>query len=426
MENYTEIKTCRVCGNKKLILILSFGEQHVISFPDKATDTNAFKAPLILVMCSIKDGGCGLLQLKHTFNRELLYRKYWYKSQINTTMVASLKNVVDEAVKTVKLEDGDMVLDIGSNDGTLLKQYASKNIKKVGFEPSDVAEGLEKTDIFTIKDFFNYESFSKRFPGQHAKIITSISMFYDLDDPNQFVDDAKKILAKDGVWIIQMNYLGLMLKNMTFDNILVEHLEYYSLFALENLLKRHDLEIFDISTNDVNGGSIRTYLRHKGSRVTRSEGDKRVAEMRKFESDMKLEDYSTYQKFEKDLQELKNKMVGFVESERAKGKIFYLEGASTRGLVQMEFFGFTDKEFKYALEKDPRKWGKFYASTKIEIIPVEGFYKVENGKLTKDSPSYLYVLPYHFIDNITNDRKDFLKAGGKLIIVTPEFRIIGN
>jgi hypothetical protein len=422
METYREIGSCRACGKRELKPVFSLGEQYVINFSENMESKEAYKTPLELVMCDAQKGGCGLLQLKHTFNRELLYREYWYRSGINALMIQNLKNIVDEAVKTAKLEKGDVVLDIGSNDGTLLRQYADKNITRFGFEPSNLAD-MAGNGISTINDFFNYASYKTKV-GKPAKIITSIAMFYDLDDPNQFVDDIKHALDPEGVWIIQMNYLGLMIKNKTFDNILAEHLEYYSLASLENLLNRHELEIFDVETNDVNGGSVRTYIRHRGSRISRTNGIDRVREMQNLERSMRLNDKETYIRFGQDLQELKRKVTKFVEEEKAKGRIFYLEGASTRGLVQMQFFGFTNKEFQYAIEKDPRKWGKFYAETNIKIISPEGFYKLDGNRLASGSPAYLYVLPYHFLPSIIKDRKEYMEAGGKLFVVIPEFKII--
>ncbi len=259
-------KTCRVCGSNKLIPILSLGDQYVTNFVDDAKGDYPH-APLELVLCNVKDGGCGLLQLRHTVERDLMYRKYWYKSGISTTMVKALADIASAAERLVNLSTGDIVIDIGANDGTLLRQYKTPGLVTVGFEPSNLWKlGIEGNSKI-INDYFNYESFRRELGSKKAKVITSIAMFYDLEDPNTFVEDIKKCLDENGVWIIQMNYLGLMLENNTFDNISHEHLEYYSLLSLLNLLDKHNLEAFDVELNDVNGGSFRIYIKHKGGNV---------------------------------------------------------------------------------------------------------------------------------------------------------------
>ena len=260
--------TCRVCGSRKLEPILSLGQQYAVGFLDRAEET-AGAGPLDLVLCNLKDGGCGLLQLRHTYDHDLLYRKYWYKSGISTTMVKALADIVECAQKVAPLPPGALVIDIGANDGTLLRQYQRHDIQKVGFEPSNLWELAQQDHATIIHDYFNAVAFQKNLPGKKAKIITSISMFYDLEEPNSFVADIAQCLDADGLWIIQMNYLGLMLEDHTYDNISHEHLEYYSLLSLESLIRRHGLEIFDVELNDVNGGSYRLYIRKAGAQKLR-------------------------------------------------------------------------------------------------------------------------------------------------------------
>ena len=261
-KNIKEKDSCRVC-HKKLKSIITLGEQYVVNFID-SSDQNLIKAELDLVLCNLKDGGCGLLQLRHTVPGELLYRNFWYKSGVNQSMRDALKNITDAIKEKIELNSNDIVVDIGANDGTLLRSYEIDGLNLIGFEPaknlvSDASVGTTKV----INDFFNSSAFQNEFPNRKAKVITSIAMFYDLDDPNEFVNNISKILDDNGIWVIQMNYLGTMLENNSFDNIVHEHLEYYSLKSLENLLSRHDLEIFDAEINDVNGGSIRTYVKKK-------------------------------------------------------------------------------------------------------------------------------------------------------------------
>src|SRR3989344_840479 len=416
MVNSKERTTCRVCGNPKLVPILSLGNQCVTNFVE-STNEEPLRGPLDLVLCSMKDNGCGLLQLKDTTDQDSMYRKYWYKSGISTTMVKALKNVVECSEKLVKLNDKDIVVDIGANDGTLLRHYDNRKIQTIGFEPSNLFQLGEEGNTKIIHDYFNAASFEKEFPGKKAKVITAVAMFYDLEDPNKFVDDIKKVLDKDGVFLIQMNYLVGMLENNTFDNISHEHLEYYSLLALENLLQRHNLEIFDIELNDVNGGSIRTYVRHKGSSLTGFPGaEVRLFNQRDVERKLGLEDIKVYQDFSKRIETIKTKLVDTLTRLKQEGKKVYIYGASTRGLVVLQYAGIDNKLIDFAIDKNPDKEGKYIVGTGIPIISVDEY---RNRK-----PDYLFVLPFQFLTEIGNQEINFLRNGGKLIVALPEFKII--
>jgi len=392
------------------------GEQFITNFVEDP-NKDYLKGPLELVLCNVKDGGCGLLQLKHTVERDILYRKYWYKSGISITMVNALADIMSSAERLVKLSPGDLVVDIGSNDGTLLRQFKTPGLMTVGFEPSNLWKlGIEGTSKI-LNDYFNFEAFKKEFGDKKAKLMTSIAMFYDLEDPNTFVEDVKKCLDKDGVWIIQMNYLGLMLENNTFDNICHEHLEYYSLLSLSNLLDRHNMEAFDVELNDVNGGSFRIYIRHKGGKIKSFPGaEEKLRRLKAYEEKMGLYNNRAYDKFAKRIEKTKNDLMKFLGREVKKGKKIFIYGASTRGLVVLQYTEIDNKLIKAAVDKNPDKWGKYIVGTSIPIISIE--------KYREEKPDYLFVLPYHFIEEIKDQEKDFLAKGGKMIVAIPEFRII--
>ncbi len=409
-------KDCRVCGSKKLRPILSLGEQYAVEFLDRA-DEAAGKGPLDLVLCNIQDGGCGLLQLKHTFDHDLLYRKYWYKSGISTTMVQALADIVHAAKKIIPLKPGDHVIDIGANDGTLLRQYRCKGIRKVGFEPSNLWKLAKQDGAKIINDYFNHAAFRKNLPGRKAKIITSISMFYDLEDPNAFVADVARCLADDGLWIIQMNYLGLMLDHHTYDNISHEHLEYYSLLSAENLLKRHHFEIFDVELNAVNGGSYRLYIRKAGAKVKAFPGARRrVTALRNKELKLGYDGRRVYASFSRELAGLKNELMAILTREAKAGKRICIYGASTRGLVVLQYCGITNKIIQAAVDKNSDKWGKYIVGTGIRVIPFDDY--------RKDPPDYLLVLPYQFKTEIIEQEREFLRAGGRMIFALPSVQIV--
>lgn len=413
-----ERKTCRVCGSKNLVPILSVGDQFVTNFVEEP-DKDYPKGPLDLVLCNAKDDGCGLLQLKHTMERDALYRKYWYKSGISTTMVKALADITSAAKKTVTLSPGDLVVDIGANDGTLLRQYKMPGIVTVGFEPSNLWQLGTEGNSKIINDYFNYMSFQKEFGHTKAKVITSIAMFYDLEDPNTFVEDIRKCLDPDGVWIIQMNYLGLMIENDTFDNISHEHLEYYSLLSLSNLLGRHEMEAFDVELNDVNGGSFRIYVRHKGANVKGFAGhEERLKKQKQYEQKMGYDNTQIYAKFAARIEKNKKELVAFLKQEKKKGKKIFIYGASTRGLVVLQYFGIDKELIAGAADMNPDKWGKYIVGTGIPIMSVEEY--------RKEKADYLLVLPYHFLVEIKAQEKVFLQNGGKMIVAIPDFRVIAK
>src|SRR3989344_4016704 len=328
------IRKCRVCSFARLQKIFSLGDFYVSNFIDEKEQKEFTKYPLTLVLCNKKAGGCGLLQLEHTVSNEILYRNYWYRSGTNSTMTGDLQDVVRAARAIVPLKRSDFVLDIGCNDGTLLRMYDG-GARRVGFEPArnlvQIA-GLNADKI--INDFFNYPAWQKAFPRAKAKVITAIAMFYDLDNPNQFIADAKKCLHRDGIFIIQMSYLPLMLSENAFDNIWHEHLEYYSLLSLENLLSRHGLRVFDVELNDVNGGSFRAYICNVDSKpdIRIPKGAKqRVDKLRADELRLNLNNRKPYDAFVKRVTGLKRDTVNFIGREARRGKKIFIYGASPKG-----------------------------------------------------------------------------------------------
>ena len=413
-----KISSCRVCGSKKLSTVLFLGDQYVSNFVE-GKENNSLKVPLELILCDSKE--CSLLQLRHSTSTTVLYRNYWYKSGVNKTMRDALAEIAEKAEKIVGLKTGDLVLDIGCNDGTLLRSYKKNGLKLVGFDPAKNL--LEFSTVGTTKifnDFFNAKTFIEEFGEVKAKAITSIAMFYDLDDPNSFVADVVACLDAEGVWLIQMSYLPLMLEKNAFDNICHEHLEYYSLASLKNLLKRHDLEIFDAELNDVNGGSFIVYVKHKSSKKLKisKEAKSRIAQLEKNEKKLRLSEKKTYQDFAKRVNGLKKMAVDFISGEVDAGKIVYVYGASTKGNTLLQFYGLDNRLIKFAAERNPDKFGKKTVGTLIPIISEE--------QARRENPDYFLVLPWHFVKEFVFREADYLKNRGKFIVPLPEFRIIGK
>lgn len=417
------IDKCRVCGFENLTPILSLGELHVSDFLEETEKDKAKKAPLELVLCEESQGGCGLLQLKHTVSHETLYRNYWYRSGMNKTMTDELVGIARKIESLVNFKPGDFAMDIGANDGTLLRGYVIQGINRIGFEPArNLSIWSREGTTKIIEEFFNYPDWQKEFGEAKAKIITAIAMFYDLDNPNEFVADVVKCLDDDGVFIIQMSYLPLMLSQNAFDNICHEHLEYYSLLSLENLLKRHNLEVFDVELNDINGGSFRIYIKHRGRgnavRIPKK-ADRRLDYLRNYEKKLGLSNRGIYDEFVKRVYDIKDKVYNFIRDEVQKGKKVHVYGASTKGNTLLQFFNLDNSLIAAAAERNPDKWGKRTVGTFIPIISEE--------HARKEKPHYFLILPWHFLKEFREREIEYLKGGGKFIVPMPEFKIIeGN
>lgn len=397
--------------------ILSLGDQYAVGFLDRPDETTV-KAPLDLVLCEAARGGCGLLQLRHTLDHELLYRRYWYQSGISTTMVAALADLARAATDVAGLKAGDLVVDIGCNDGTLLKQYRVPGLDRVGFEPSNLWELALSSGATILHDYFNAVAFRRTFGDRRARAITSIAMFYDLEDPNAFVHDIRTCLDPDGLWIVQMNYLGLMLKENTFDNISHEHLEYYSLLSVERLLARHGMEVCDVLLNDVNGGSYRLYIRNRGSRLAAPAGGlERVAALRAEEARLGFEDRAVYDAFSARIGGIRDRLLSLLRAAKAAGERVYIYGASTRGLVVLQYADITQDLIPFAVDKNRDKWGRYIAGTGIRVIPFDDY--------RADPPDVLLVLPYQFRTEIMRQEEAFLRGGGRMIFAMPEVSVTG-
>jgi len=258
-------------------------------------------------------------------------------------------------------------------------------------------------------------------------VLTSIAMFYDLEDPNQFVSDVYKVLDQQGLWIIQMSYLPLMLKQMAFDNICHEHLEYYSLQSLSYLLERHNFKVVDCQLNDINGGSYRIYIRKKDANPLlfstaqyRDVADFRVQSILEYEKSLRLDQPETYIKYFEEMKKIKQQTLDFLKQEKAKGKKILGYGASTKGNTLLQWYDINhqNKLIEKIAERNPDKWGKVTIGTNIPICSEE--------EARTENPDYLFVLPWHFRYEFLKRETDFLERGGKFIFPLPKFEVVGK
>lgn len=412
--------TCRVCDGA-LVPVLSLGEHYVSDFVAPGAP-DGLRAPLELMLCR----RCHLLQLKHTVPAEALYRNYWYRSGTNKTMRDALADIANAAERLIHLGAGEAVLDIGCNDGTLLASYKTGGVFKIGFDPAENLAGWSRPVADrVVTSFFDSIPFTRdsQLSAYRPKIITSIAMFYDLEDPKQFVSDIKAVLHPNGLWIVQMSYLPMMLRQNEVGNICHEHLEYYSMQSFEYLLNLFDLEIVDVELNEINGGSLRAYIRHRGAdgsvfgdATYRGLAAERVRAMRENEIKLGLDDTRTYAEFAFWVERIKSDVVDFIRTQVGKGKQVYVYGASTKGNTVLQYFGLDRTLITAAAERNPDKWGKVTVGTRVPIVSEDA------ARAAK--PDYFLVLPWHFVEEFQAREKHYLLAGGRFILPAPRFALI--
>lgn len=400
-----EKERCRI-SQGELIEVFDLGSLPFSTFP---TSQEPNPEPLPLKLCL--NSTSGLIQLKHSVDPEMMYRQYWYMSGINQSMRQALRSIVEQAIKrTAPLQQGDAVLDIACNDGTLLSAYPP-SIFRVGIDPAKNIRP-QSCDLH-INDFFSVAAYKEKMGEKKAKIITSIAMFYDLEDPITFSRDVQAILQPQGLWIIELSYLPEMLKQNSFDTICSEHLEYYSLYSMEYILRQANLAVEDVELNDVNGGSFRLYIRHQGE----AKETDAVKIMRQEETAMRLTDPATYQGFASRVMQNKQEMVDFLTKQKKEGKKVIGYGASTKGNTIMAYYGIGPELVSFVADRNPIKWGR-QTVTRIPIISEEEARSMK--------PDYFLAFPYHFMKEFVARESAFLQSGGRFIAPIPRLTLISS
>jgi len=411
-------KTCRVCGSDALTSVINLGEQHLQgSFvqPNSAPPPIR-KIPTSLVRCDpMKDEkACGLLQMEYTVPPNILYSVYWYRSGTNQTMRSHLNGIVEEGMEIIQTPDAT-VLDIGCNDGTLLSSYPPE-FTKLGIDPSNVVfEGDPK--ITVIKDIFPSKELSERLGKATCNIITSIAMFYDLEDPIDFSKNIKSLLAPDGIWIFEMSYMPTMLEMCSYDTICHEHLEYYSLAVLEFILKKAGLKMFNATLNDINGGSIRCFATHETTFAHKKESFLRNLQvLRQKEFDLELDTDKPYRHFQDRINVHRDDLNSVLKKLKNRGNKIHVYGASTKGNTILQWCGIDNKIIEMAAERNPVKYGGSTLGTDIPIVSEE--------ESRQGSPDYYLVLPWHFRREFLEREKVILDKGVGFIFPLPVIEIV--
>jgi NDP-4-keto-2,6-dideoxyhexose 3-C-methyltransferase len=411
-------QTCRVCGSDKLKPVVDLGAQYlqgsfikpgVLPPPSRMLPTELIRCDVTL-----NENGCGLLQMRHSFPPEILYANYWYRSATNATMRNHLAGIVQSAMSIIPAQT-PTVLDIGCNDGTLLRNWPEKSTR-YGVDPSDIAS--EIGDLATvISTVFPSDQAMSVLPQGGLDVVTSIAMFYDLEDPVGFARAISRLLNKDGVWIFEMSYLPLMLLQNSFDTICHEHLEYYSLAVLEDIAARADLRIFKAEINDINGGSIRCYATSASNTRYGAAADRAfMHRLRIREFEMGLDTDQPYIEFQDRIDRLKVELNSLLFDIRARGERIHIYGASTKGNVLLQWYGINRITVDCAADRNPQKVGSRTLGTEIPIV------SEEESRAAK--PDYYLVLPWHFRAEFLRRERDAIMAGTKMIFPLPEIEIV--
>lgn len=417
--NYREIRACRICGNEDIVSVLDLGVQVLTGVFPKTVDAKITQGPLELVKCREDGSGnqCGLLQLRHSYHNEEMYGlNYGYRSGLNPSMVKHLQSKVNRILGLVKPDAADIVLDIGSNDGTLLSAYPADGMTLVGIDPTgEKFKQYYPPHVRLITDFFSAKTFREHWGGRRAKVVTSIAMFYDLEEPLDFMRQIHEILADDGIWVFEQSYMPTMLKQNSFDTVCHEHLEYYHLKPIKWMTDRAGFKIVDIDLNPANGGSFEITVAKKGNAALQ-EASGKIEGILAAEARAGLNTLQPYLDFRHRINDCCEQLVGFISAVNADGKKLVGYGASTKGNVILQYCRLTADQIPCIAEVNRDKFGCFTPGTLIPIV------SEADAKALK--PDYMLVLPWHFKEGIIERERDYLAAGGKLVMPLPTLEII--
>lgn len=439
---YTERTTCRACGSGALLPAFSLGTQCVSDFiePNQVQRPTGYSGcPIDVVVCQ----GCTLVQLRHTARQDLLYtRRYWYRSGVTDTMRRQLREVVDAAVRRVDLKPGDVVLDIGANDGTLLAQYQDipgvHGLVRVAVEPAVNLhdECLKHCDVL-VKDFWSENAYFRAVPNHVAeyeadvqnprfglpkrwhrqpKIITAAGMLYDLEDPGAFIRDVARVLHPQGVFVAQLMCLANMLRMGDVGNLCHEHLEFYTLHSLDLLLAKHGLVIQDIETVPVNGESYRLWIVHKDSLPGMADkaAERRVLDAMYAERDIHA--VPDLKRWFAAQQDKRDRTMRWLRSQKMQGKTIAILGASTKGNVILQWYGLTSDIVSHASDRSPQKWGKVTVGGGVPIVSEE--------ESRRRKPDICVLIIYSFLEEVLEREAAWMQAGGQVLVPLPEPRVI--
>lgn len=413
MPIHKEISGCRICHSKRLTDILNLGEQSLTGvFPRPGEET--LSNPVVVCKCE----HCHLVQLRYTVDLNLMYGEtYGYRSSLNASMVRHLQSISKKVKGLVELKEGDVILDIGSNDATFLKCFDSKRFTLIGIDPTaqkfqrEYGEQSDGGYIEMRPRFFSKDAFHSVAPDKKAKLVTSIACFYDLENPIAFARETSEILHEDGVWFMEMAYLPSIMRNLCFDGYVQEHLEYYSLKDIKYIMDQVGLKIIDVELTDTNGGSFMVTVAH--------ESNNNVEEYWRLESLLVEESHLTRHEahlvFKEDVEKFRRRFVTLLQNIKAQGKKIFGLGASTKFNVVLQYCGIGTDLIPSIGEVNDYKFGRVTPGTNIPIVSEE--------EVLRQNPDYLVIGPYHFRDSFIKILDSYLNDGGRIIFPLPKLEV---
>jgi NDP-4-keto-2,6-dideoxyhexose 3-C-methyltransferase len=409
---FRKVDKCRVCGNRELVEVLDLGAQTLTGVFPKSRSERITAGPLQLVKCMGAETACGLLQLQHSYDLGEMYgQNYGYRSGINPSMVAHLQGKVIKILSETDLKDDALILDIGSNDSTTLQAYPRRDYTLVGIDPTGIKfRSYYPEHIQLIPDFFSSAKIVEVFGSQKAAVITSFSMFYDLEEPLSFMREIADVLADDGIWVFEQSYMPAMLAQNAYDTVCHEHLEYYDLKQIQWMAERTGLKIIDVELNAVNGGSFSVVAAKAGSKRPQSSEVARILNQEKL---LNLDTLEPYRIFKHRVKQSREDLLGFLDrAKREKKRVIGL-GASTKGNVILQYCGIGEPEISQIAEVNSDKFGSFTPGSLIPIAPQD--------ELLAMQPDFLVVFPWHFRSFFENQGKF---RGRNLVFPLPKLEIV--
>lgn len=412
MTGYKQLSECRVGKSANLVSVLNLGSQALTGVFPKSVDEEITCGPLELVWCP----DSGLLQLNHSYEPDEMYgENYGYRSGLNQSMVNHLTDKVRFLERLANVKQGDIIVDIGSNDCTTLKAYSTPGLRRIGIDPTGAKfSAFYPEDVTLIPDFFSAAAY-RSVESKKARVVSSIAMFYDLDSPVTFAKEIESILADDGIWHFEQSYMPSMLRLNSYDTICHEHLEYYSLGVVKFILEQAGLRLVDVTMNSINGGSFAVTAAKAGNTSIAS-NNAVIGWLLEQEKRMGLDTPRPYRDFEERVFRHRDDLTRLIRSLNAAGKTVFGYGASTKGNVVLQFCGFTPEDIPAIAEVNEEKFGRFTPGTKIPII--------SEAEARARKPDYFLLLPWHFKDGILKREQDYLSNGGRFIIPFPEIEIV--
>ena len=401
---------CRVCKGRDITRILSLGEHPPVdNFTDAAHIKDEKRYPLDVYFC----GTCNLVQLLDVVaEEELFHGEYAYFSSASVPLVEHFRSYAED-VKKEYTKAGDLVVDIGSNDGILL-QFFTDTCRVLGIEPSaNVAEAARQKGIETMDGFFTV-AMAKDIVGKYgkAKVVSANNVFAHIDDLDEIVQGVKDLLTDDGVFVSESHYLLDLVEHMEFDTIYHEHLCYYSVKPLRHLFGRFGMEVFDVQRVNSHGGSIRVFARKAAGAPPESS----VQELLALEEEAGLHTLERFSTFQKEVEVIRERLVSLVRDLRAEGKTVTAYGAPAKGNTLLNFCGFTADDLKYVTDTTPYKIGLLTPGSHIPVVSPE--------ILKTDTPDYILLLAWNYRDFILKKEQALRDRGAKFIIPIPTVEIV--